>query len=271
MQGWDTRPRAFQILGRGIESVWQIVISAPWLLPGAIAAYALVNIGIAYMSNLLPVSLAQEFAGASAGHRQAYANVVPLQLLRLAGVLITSGITTFPFVIVYRHILLGETGFRPPLPVLWRYAAWCAVVEVLGLVPDQLEYVSDAWWTSVVPIVASMALAVLLSLVFPGIAIGVTYKSVWERARSGVRHLRGNFWLLLRVFLIIFTAAITSAALLYVPNFLFHNPIEIAPASWPVLSFEAVIVVGGSFIAAGAMAWLYAWAVPSSQWLDNFD
>lgn len=272
MQGWDRRPKAFQILGRAIESVWQIVISAPWLLPGAMVVYALVSVGAATLSNFLPVSLAQELSQPSTAPLRTYASVFPLQLLQLAASAFTTGILAFPCVIICRHILLDETGFRPPLPILGQYAAWNFALSALILASGQAAYFFDSWWISLIPTITGFALSVPLSLVFPGLAIGVKYENVSDRVRIGLRHLRGNFWLVVRAYLILLAITVTAVTLLYLPSVLFsRDPIEIAPASWPVLSFEAVIMVITTCLAAASVTWLYVWAVPSPQWLDNFD
>jgi len=277
MQNWDRRPKALQILGRAVESIRQILISTPLLLPGAIVATALIDIGLVHLSNYLPVSVAQELelrrlSGAQL-HSMAYTNLLPLLLLHLAARLPISVITAIPCIIICRQILLEEASFRwPPLSILLRYAAWNFVLGALVIISSQLQYFFfGPWETFLVFTIASLLTSILVALVFPGIAIGVHYHSVWDRVRSGLRHLRGNFWLMFRAYLTLVIAAIAAAYLLYLPGLLFfNNPLAIAPTSWIAVSYQAMIVVITSCIAAGTVAWLYAWVAPP-QFLENFD
>ena len=275
MQYWDRRPKALQLVGRAVESVRQIVTSAPLLLRATIAAYALVGIGVVHLSNHFPVSVAQEFDRYSAGqlHSLAYGNVLPLHLLQLVAEFPTAVISSLPCIIIIRHILLEEIGVRPPpLSILWPYAGWNFALEALILVLGQLQFFSfDAWGAFLVLTTVGLLLSILFSMVFPGIAIGINYNGVWDRARNGLQHLRGNFWLLVRTYLIIFIAIMIMTYLPYLPGFLFsNNPLEITPTSWIAISFDSLIMVTASCVTAGVVAWLYAWVAPP-RFLENFD
>lgn len=277
MQGWDRRPGALQIFGRAFSSNWRFVISVPWLLPGAIIAYALVSFGAARLSDHFPVNMAEEFrrTNINALHNVAYSKVVPLQILHLVTSFLTTFIDAVPCVLISRHVLLDETGFRaPPIAILWRYTAWGFAISTVTFALGQLRYFFADWWLFVLPTLVSFTLLMLFSLVYPGLAVGARHDSAWGRLCSGVRHLRGNFWLLLRVCLIIFMIDMIAGAFLYLPVFLYpQSPFNIitSPTGLAVLSLRAATLVILNCIGIAAMAWLYAWAVPSSQWLDNFD
>ena len=87
-----------------------------------------------------------------------------------------------------------------------------------------------------------------------------------DRASSGLRHIRGTFWLFLRAISPVLVVVIIATAILYLDDFqLYTNPIAEGKrqTSWTFLSWEAVIIATTDLVGAAISAWVYSWATIS--------
>jgi hypothetical protein len=271
MQGWDARPNARQVVGRAFNSSWQIVRTMPWLLPVTVIAFAIVSIAIARISNLLPVNMSDEsdWIETSRIRGLTYIDLVPLQLLELLGMLLKALVEAVPGVLVSRYILLGETTLSPLsklTPIIWRFALWTFALDAWSHFWAQTNYLTDSLWGVALMLAAPFSAYFPLALVFPGIAVGAEYNDVLDRASSGLRHIRGTFWLFLRAISPVLVVVIITTAILYLDDFqLYTNPIAEGKrqTSWTFLSWEAVIIATTDLVGAAISAWVYSWATIS--------